>query len=280
MENVIAWYALVAIVAVCLVVLLLVIVSAWWCFKKFKKKNDYHPLFTEEAHDSVVEDSPPPSTPKSDLGSRRLKLNVPTRYDGRNDVTTAPDELTMMTAIDQMEPMAVEPITMADYSMSAYGDLGSVTSLSRTDSLVSRRLTAMAVNISAYASYTKGFLAGKVIAVDGVPAVGLKEVMVKVHITVLPVKKYALRSGWFKVNEGLAQIGAYFKFALTGTAATSMLRLRVYASKKGSIAGRQKCLGQLVMHVDDVERSRGGITVWEKLVQVGSPGISDIMEDE
>lgn len=277
MENVIAWYALVAIVAVCLVLVLLVLVSAWWCFKKFKKKKkNYHPLFTEEAHDSVVEDSPPPPTPKSESGSRRLLLNVPSRYDGRNGVTTAPDELTMVTSIDELEPMVVEP----DYSMSAYGDLGSVTSLSRTDSMVSRRLTAMAVNISAYASYNKGFLAGKVIAIDGVPAAGLKEVMVKVHITVLPVKKYALRSGWFKVNEGLAQIGAYFKFALTGTAATSMLRLRVYASKKGSIAGRQKCLGQLVMHVDDVERSRGGITVWEKLVQVGSPSIMDIMEDE
>ena len=115
--------------------------------------------------------------------------------------------------------------------------------------------------------FRAGHVSGKVLIIDNLGSIkGTKVKAVKVHVTALPMKKYALRTSWYNVSNGRAQINESFKYK-TYSVNNCVLRIRVYTRRRRSPRERAQCAGEFLLHAEDIEKVKGGITVWERLTQ-------------
>ena len=152
---------------------------------------------------------------------------------------------------------------------------GSVISLASNASWTSSKSVSnlnLNVQCSLVYSREKRHVAGKIIQCDGLTFFGNKKpTHVRVHVVVLPIKKYALKTSWYQVpndTDGRVKIGEYFKFVfkLPPSELKTILRVRLYGrkTKVGSL-GRPSCMGECYVTLLEVINSKGGLTLWRAL---------------
>merc|ERR1712002_1269761 len=114
------------------------------------------------------------------------------------------------------------------------------------------------------------YVAGKIIQIEGlIFGKHTPPTHAKVHVTVLPEKKYAMRSNWYEIQRnGKVRIEEYFKysFQLPPSETRTMFRIRVYGRKmKVGSLGRASCMGECYINLMEIINSRGGLTVWRAM---------------
>lgn len=166
---------------------------------------------------------------------------------------------------------------------SAYGDTTSMISVASKASWLSMdtisNLTAR-VQASLIYSFERMYIAGKVIRVEGLTFERHKlPSHARVHVVILPVKKYAIRTNWYRIDDsGKVNIGEYFKysFKLPPSESRVMLRMRVYGRMKVGTFGRGYCVGECYITLKEVIDSRGGLTFWRTLSRGVPETISEL----
>lgn len=161
-------------------------------------------------------------------------------------------------------------------TLSAYGDTGTVTGsmmsvASKASWNGSQVLDHLDLNIQSSLIYSKDlrYVAGKITQVNGLrfgDATGESHPShVRVHVVILPVKKYALKTNWYSIPpNGRIKIGEYFKFLfkLPPSESKTMLRVRLYGRKsRVGMLGRPRCMGEMYVTLQEVVNARGGLTL-------------------
>ena len=118
-----------------------------------------------------------------------------------------------------------------------------------------------------YSSRYRGYLAGKILEMDKIPAYeegGPR--LVKIHVSLLPCKKYMLRTDWTTVLNGKATFYEYYKYTLNANNEENERELRVRAYGTRDSAGSVvKCVGECIVNIDEVEKEKGGMNFWISL---------------
>ena len=179
---------------------------------------------------------------------------------------------------------SISDIDGDDVPVSAYGDQISFVSLERKASwLTLSTVSNLNIHIQTSLIYSKDmmYVAGKIIEVDGLTFVDKNApVQVKVHVVVLPIKKYAIKTNWYDIQHSKVRINEYFKFKFKSPPSESktMFRMRAYGRKiNRGVFGRDRCLGECFINLNEIVIARGGLTVWRSLTR-GVP--ESIFEEE
>lgn len=143
---------------------------------------------------------------------------------------------------------------------------------SKTHWLAAEELSKLNLNIQASMIYSESdqYVAGKIVQVDGLDVAGkMCPSHIRVHVVVLPDKKYAKKTKWVKVDdESKVHIGEYFKYIFPlFSLSDATVRIRVYGRilRLGSI-GRSFCMGECYVSLVEVCNSRAGLTINRKLI--------------
>ncbi|XP_065064848.1 uncharacterized protein LOC135691037 [Rhopilema esculentum] len=164
-------------------------------------------------------------------------------------------------------------------SLSAYGDLGwrkSDAGLSRADTLKTDILGGVdssRVQLSLILNEEKGYLAGKIIKIEGIPLPASNGPhQVKLHVVFLPSRKYIVKSRYYNVTTTTTTVNKYFKlkFRELPDPEKSAVRYRLYGRRvKLGISGPDKCIGEACVELPEILSSRGGVTMWKTIVPKG-----------
>ena len=174
------------------------------------------------------------------------------------------------------ESQAESSMSDFDYeekSVSAYGDRASVISDNGSAwASASNAQATVSIQMSLIYSRDMKYVAGKVIQVDGLvfPQTAKAMTGIKVHIVVQPMKKYALKTNWYPLNDYNARLDEYFKFKFKDipTEGNVMFRFRVYGRTKNF--SRALCIGECYINLREIVTSRGGLTIWRPITK-GAP---------
>lgn len=162
-------------------------------------------------------------------------------------------------------------------SVSAYGDTASgagsmvsVTSKASWSTTFNSANLSLSIQSSLIYSKDMRYVAGKVIQADGLKFESANHpTHVRVHVVVLPIKKYALKTNWYEIpTAGKVRIDEYFKFVfkLPPSELKTMFRLRLYGRKvKMGSLGRAMCIGECYITLLEIINARGGLTLWRTL---------------
>ena len=157
----------------------------------------------------------------------------------------------------------------ADYqSVSLYGDKGW-----RFSALSSDITPGPAtIHLSLVLNTEKKYLAGKVTKIAGIPLPERGERnQVKVHVSLLPTRRYILKTKYHDIS-GSSKFDEYFKtrFTTIPNKASGALRFRLYRRRiKYGISGKERCLGECFVGLDDVAKTHGGLTLVKEIVPKG-----------
>lgn len=157
-------------------------------------------------------------------------------------------------------------------TVSAYGDTASMVSVASKASWLTME-TVSNLNLSVQASLIYAnemkYVAGKIIQVEGLTfGKHAPPTHARIHVVVLPVKKYALKTNWYEISNDKVRIEEYFKyvFKLPPSDTRTMFRIRVYGRKmKVGTLGKASCMGECYINLMEIINSRGGLTVWRTL---------------
>ena len=166
---------------------------------------------------------------------------------------------------------------MSDYdlekeSLSAYGDVPNWQQSSLRGDILATQPTSARIQISLIFNFEKKYIAGKITRINDVPSpLDGGPHQVKVHLVLLPVKKYVLRTKFHNINVN-TKLDDYFKmkFKSPPDPNTTALRYRIYGRRlKFGVPGREKCLGEVCIDLAEVAMSKGGITIWKNILPRG-----------
>ena len=136
-------------------------------------------------------------------------------------------------------------------------------------------LSPVKLQLSLIINSEKNYLAGKITRIEGMP---LPEDggpnQVKIHIVLLPVKKYILKTKYHSIS-GSVKMDEYFKmkFKTLPNIELSSIRYRLYCRRaRYGMSGREKCLGELFVQLADVAKTRGGVTLLKEIIPRGIGG--------
>ena len=105
--------------------------------------------------------------------------------------------------------ISVSDIEGEDVTLTAYGDTMTVASMDSKYSWLSlNTVTKMNLHVQCSLIYSKEmkYVAGKIIQLDGINiAESNSSLQAKVHVVVLPAKKYALKTNWYDINRKAAK---------------------------------------------------------------------------
>lgn len=179
---------------------------------------------------------------------------------------------------DTIAESSVSDVDSENVSISAYGDQASIISNERKASWMGGQNVAN-LNISIQASliYSRDmkYVAGKIIQMEGLSfnEGGKAPFQVKVHVVVLPIKKYALKTNWYDIKKAKSKIDEYFKFKFKQppSEGKTMFRFRMYGRKMNfGVFGRERCFGECYVNLREIVTSRGGLTIWRPITR-GAP---------
>jgi len=195
-------------------------------------------------------------------------------------------EIANVSAVSESSAeVSISDIDGDDLPVSAYGDSLTFASIDQKSSWLTLNTIAISnlhIQTSLIYSNQMRYVAGKIIQLDGLNSLNdTSPLQVKIHVVVLPIRKYALKTNWYDIQGKLVRINEYFKFKfkVRPTESITRFRLRAYGRKKtiGSYIGRAKCMGECYINLSEVVNARGGLTVWRLLTQ-GST--ENILEEE
>jgi len=243
-----------------------------------KLNNKYAPVSDVDPADEPSDKNEIDLEKHPEKGARiRSDSNQVITIDEVNDAIGSARESSAEHCRSDVEDDAVSRTSISSRgSLSAYGDQtsmsGSMISLASNASWSSSATHNLNLNVQCSLIYSKDMrhIAGKIIQVDGLRFNGGKKPShVRVHVVVLPIKKYALKTSWYEINsQGKVKIAEYFKFVfkLPPSELKTMLRVRLYGrkAKVGSL-GRPSCMGECYITLLEIINSKGGITLWRSL---------------
>ena len=239
-----------------------------------KIRNDVLSEWHEESDENVLTDIA--ESEKSKEAMEDTMSEPPTSPDDpKKHSVTLVDEAAAEPSVSDTEPENPDTI-----SVSAYGDIPGGSLVTNILSHGTARL-----QVSIIYNRDKKYVAGKISQLDGIPTRDEKGPdQVKVHLVLLPTKKYVLKTRFYYVNVK-CKFDEYFKlkFRSEPDLEVTSLRFRVYGRRiKLGIAGREKCLGETKVRLIEVVQSPGGVTLWRKMVSKGHdiPKYASISESE
>ena len=157
-------------------------------------------------------------------------------------------------------------------SLSAYGDLPNWQQSSLRADILATQSTSARIQISLIYNFEKKYIAGKITRINDVPSpLDGGPHQVKVHLVLLPMKKYVLKTKFHNINVN-AKLDDYFKmkFKSPPDPNTTALRYRIYGRRlKFAVPGREKCLGEVCVDLAEVAMSKGGVTLWKNILPRG-----------
>jgi len=259
------WYFLVATAVGIIIVLgsIILICVKCCCRKKKDKKGNYKPV--EVAEEQEEENG---NTNKTYVVRSDNDINKDSSFQvkRKNGNVTNVNETSAEVAFSDID------IEIGG-TVSAYGDTASMMSVASKASWLTMD-TVSNLNLSVQASliyaHEMKYVAGKIIQIDGLSfGKHSPPTHARVHVVVLPVKKYALKTNWYEIkDDGKVRIEEYFKyvFKLPPSDTRTMFRIRVYGRKmKVGSLGKASCMGECYVNLMEIINSRGGLTVWRTL---------------
>lgn len=248
-----------------LMLLLVFYIISRCCCDKSRKEPDYSEIPTKEDFG------------KENRGSSTSSMNL----HFINEKDPKENRLPNVSKIEEFSAeISVSDIEGEDVTLTAYGDTMTVASMDSKYSWLSlNTVTKMNLHVQCSLIYSKEmkYVAGKIIQLDGINiAESNSSLQAKVHVVVLPAKKYALKTNWYDINRKAAkvQIGEYFKYQFRKKSLDfeTIFRIRAYGRRNNiGTLGRNKCMGECYINLKEIINSRGGLTLWRLLTR----GIGD-----
>lgn len=248
------WYVPVGITFAALLVTFFVIFFILKCCCKKKGKKRKYSQVPQDEHRDVI---------KKPLKESSIYMTNGDK--NKSDVTSVHETLAEVAASDAESD---------DLPMSAYGDQISFVSLeSKASWLTLSAVANLNSNIQTSLIYSRDmkYVAGKIIQIDGLTFTDHDApLQVKVHVVVLPIKKYAIKTHWYDIRNSRSRIDEYFKFKFKLPPAEHrvMFRFRVYGRKQSlGVFGRPRCVGECYISLTEIISARGGLTIWRGLTR-------------
>ena len=128
-------------------------------------------------------------------------------------------------------------------------------------------LSDIMLHQSVCTSRNEGYVAGKILKIDQVPAFqNGGPILVQLRVKVMPCKKYALKTPWVTVADNKAVFNDCYRHNLDKMLADreKQIRVRVYGSRDTDARTIQR-LGECCFDIDDAEREYNGLEFWTAL---------------